>query len=114
MKVTLYLDENEGNVLEVKDKILSVLHPNHIIFDNWGGDGPETFYIITSLDGCHYFTKSRSKESAIVSYVGHCNGMEDGKIFQNYAMVLSWEQLLATFNNKYATHKGDKIIKISS
>lgn len=37
MKVTLYIDENEGNVLEVKDKILSVLHPDHIIFDNWDG-----------------------------------------------------------------------------
>lgn len=114
MKVTLYLDENEGNVLEVKDKILALLHPYHIIFDNWDGDGPETFYTITSLDGRHYTTKSRSKESAIVNYVWHCNGTEDGKIFRNYAMVLSWEQLLATFNNKYATHKGDKIIQISS
>lgn len=112
MKVTLFLDKSEGDTITIKNKILSVLNPSHIIFDHWDGGEPETQYCVKSVDGTEYTTSARDKDIAIVDYVDYCNGSDDATIFSHYAEVLTWDKILATFNNKYATCDGDKILSI--
>ena len=112
MKVTLFLDKDQGDTLEVKNKICSVLKPDHIIFDHWDGELLNNIYVIRSKDHTIYRTRVNSQEAAIVDYVGYCNGDGDEKIFYNYSHILTYDQLIATFNNKYCTRDGDKILSI--
>lgn len=112
MKVTLFLDKSQGDTIEVKDKILSVLKPDHIIFDHWNGDEIKTKFYINSIDGERFEAFAKNKEFAIVEYIGYCNGEDDSKVFENYAQILTWDKLIATFNNKYAKNDGDKILYI--
>lgn len=112
MKVTLFLDKDQGDTLEVKNKICSVLKPDHIIFDHWDGELPNISYVIRSKDRYIYTTKVTSPEAAIVDYVGYCNGAVDEKIFHNYSHIFTYDQLIATFNNKYCTCEDDKILSI--
>lgn len=112
MKVTLFLDKDQGNILEVKNKIWSVLKPDHMIFDHWDGELSNNFYVIRSKDRFIYKTKAISPEAAIVDYVGYCNGDGDERIFYNYSHILTYDQLIATFNNKYCTREDDKILSI--
>lgn len=115
MKVTLYLDKDAGNTVEVKNKILSVLKPDHIIFDYWEGEDLKTVkYFIESKDGNLFKTKATCQELAICEYIKYSTGEKEAKIFKNYAQVLTWEQLICEFNNKYALCDGDKIVAISS
>ena len=88
MKVTLFLDKDQGDTLEVKNKICSVLKPDHIIFDHWDGELPNNSYVIRSKDRHIYTTKVTSPEAAIVDYVGYCNGMADEKIYYNLCSIL--------------------------
>ena len=57
MKVTLFLDKDQGDTLEVTNKICSVLKPDHIIFDHWDGELPNNSYVIRSKDRHIYTTK---------------------------------------------------------
>lgn len=113
MKVTLFLDKSQGDTLEVKDKILSVIKPEHMIFDHWDGDELKTKFTICNNTGETSVVKARNKEAAVVEYITKCNGYADGQLFKNYAQVLTYDKLVSVFNDKYALCNEDKIVRIN-
>lgn len=124
-KVTLYLNESEGDTLQIKEKICKVLNPEHIVFDSWQQEENNNSKIKHPSNNYHlyyikdkgsntysYSIKAPNKNIAICKYVNYISDPSTEKMFECFSSVLTWEQMIAIFNNQYAFSDGDKILNI--